>query len=670
MSIDKNSPCNISKFKIDSSKFNSTMDHLANNYSTPKKVTAFERKVGRSVCRAAELAMSDLEFNADQPKYRLVSAPTGGSKTSSSIALLAMLANEDPEFSAAYICTTIEECEAQYSNLKKLVDPSILAVFSSLHMFNPKPHLVAEKKEINVVASDHFEPECLQKKQLVITTHSRWENEIKSSKDLGVRKYRDRRRNLIIVDEEPKLCSTYPCLSHYVSELADVVSSYSDSIKNNSDNFSIIYEANELTKILRRIYTRMADLTDTSIDKATYIAADLIEDVEYEYIFKLNEKKLKGILESNSKQKNDSSYNKLLETIFFLQSTAEGRGFHTRQGNKGFYAYKGTISAEAGTMILDGTADLNKTYSMCKGMEFVDVPLVDYKNIELIHVTPPPEFKKKLRPEQIMKSAVRARPYMKWLREFVEKETSEKSQILIIAKIDLLRFDLHRDPDDKYNDPNQADWNNRHVYFCNYGRGRGSNKWMNCDKVFLLGDWHLNTATVLSHIGAITDKKVSDMNLNMLGAPRSRDPLVKTIKESHLLTNFKQMAARSRLREINNEGVASYSKIYSVDGDLNLLLGWKDTLFPGSPDLKFIGKEKFNESDTSTQKLADLLVTSSQNSITFQEIQDRCGIHERKISQALKSKTVKPILTAGGWIKKKVSEVLGSGRGFLLVRIN
>ena len=96
MRIDKNSPCNISRFKIDSSKFNSTMDRLTNKYSTPKKVTAFERKVGRSVCRAAELAMSDLEFNPDQPKYRLVSATTGGSKTSSSIALLTMLANEYP----------------------------------------------------------------------------------------------------------------------------------------------------------------------------------------------------------------------------------------------------------------------------------------------------------------------------------------------------------------------------------------------------------------------------------------------------------------------------------------------------------------------------------------------------------------------------------------------
>ena len=100
------------------------------------------------------------------------------------------------------------------------------------------------------------------------------------------------------------------------------------------------------------------------------------------------------------------------------------------------------------------------------------------------------------------------------------------------------------------------------------------------------------------------------------------------------------------------------------------MLGWKDTLFPGSPDIKYIGKDNLINSTTSTQKLADLLVTSSQDFITFQEIQDKCGIHKRKISQALKSKTVKPILTAGGWIKKKVSEVLGSGRGLLLVRIN
>ena len=69
MSIDKNSPCNISKFKIDSSKLNSEMDLLTNNYSTPKKVTEFERKVAKSFCRAAELSMSEFKKDIYSPNY-------------------------------------------------------------------------------------------------------------------------------------------------------------------------------------------------------------------------------------------------------------------------------------------------------------------------------------------------------------------------------------------------------------------------------------------------------------------------------------------------------------------------------------------------------------------------------------------------------------------------
>ena len=60
---------------IDINKFNKAMDQLVETYSEPKKVTAFERKVGASVCRAAELAMSDLKLNSNQPKFRVVSAP-------------------------------------------------------------------------------------------------------------------------------------------------------------------------------------------------------------------------------------------------------------------------------------------------------------------------------------------------------------------------------------------------------------------------------------------------------------------------------------------------------------------------------------------------------------------------------------------------------------------
>ena len=132
---------------IDINKLNKAMDLLVDSYDDDKRVTEFERKVGASIFRAAELAMSDLKLNSNQPKFRLVSAPTGGSKTSSSIALLSMLANENKGFSGAYICKTIEECEEHYRTFKKLLDNYQLAVFSSLNQINTSPSLMLEKKE-------------------------------------------------------------------------------------------------------------------------------------------------------------------------------------------------------------------------------------------------------------------------------------------------------------------------------------------------------------------------------------------------------------------------------------------------------------------------------------------------------------------------------------------
>ena len=100
---------------IDVNKFYKTMDQLMSDFTPPRVSTSFERKAGTSLCKASELAMSD-----QLPKFRLVSAPTGGSKTTSSIALLAMLAIEDKGFTGAYICKTIEECKYVTDNSRDL----------------------------------------------------------------------------------------------------------------------------------------------------------------------------------------------------------------------------------------------------------------------------------------------------------------------------------------------------------------------------------------------------------------------------------------------------------------------------------------------------------------------------------------------------------------------
>ena len=157
-------------------------------------------------------------------------------------------------------------------------------------------------------------------------------------------------------------------------------------------------------------------------------------------------------------------------------------------------------------------------------------------------------------------------------------------------------------------------------------------------------------------------------NLNHLGAARSNDPLVRTIKESHLLTTFKQMSARICLRKIDDHGVAKSAHVYSIDGDLSLLISWKDKMFPNSPELELVGMTGTDQVSTSTQKLADLLLTTKELFLTCDDLLNKYGLKSNMIVKALDSRFVKPIAEHRGWKRIKSMEYLGYRKGYLLVR--
>ena len=97
-------------------------------------------------------------------------------------------------------------------------------------------------------------------------------------------------------------------------------------------------------------------------------------------------------------------------------------------------------------------------------------------------------------------------------------------------------------------------------------------------------------STAIAKVGSLQSCPAKGLDLNKLGAPRSNDPLIRTIKDSHLLTTFKQMSARISLRNIDDNGVAQRAHVYSIDGDLSLLISWKDRMFPNSSEIKYMGK--------------------------------------------------------------------------------
>ena len=482
--------------------------------------------------------------------------------------------------------------------------------------------------------------------------------------DLGVRKYKGNQRDLIIIDEEPELFSIFPCLPYEVGELVDRLSGLVHQEEVLPKDTKVIHK---FTTALRSIQQRMERITDGAIREATYIPVDLVEDHEYQDVLKMTHLDLGKYLDQMSLKKSSDQYDRLMNTLSFLHAVSEGMGFHTRQGTSGFYAYKCVMSAEAGSVVLDGSADLNGVYNLCKGMELEDVPEVNYRNIQVTHVTPPNEFKNKMRPNGIMKNSWSAKPYIEWFKEFVLENTPNTSEILVVAKQDLLNFGLHKSSDDRYESPFEADWNGRHVHFCNYGRGRGSNLWKDCEYVFLLGDWHLPISTAIAEVGSLQSCPAKGLDLNKLGATRSKDPLIRTIKESHLLTTFKQMSARISLRNIDDNGVAQSAHVYSIDGDLTLLISWKERMFPNSPEIEYIGRT-LDEGSSISQKFADLLLTTESLVLTANDLLDKCGLRSNMIVKALESRLVKPILKSRGWKRIRSMEYFGYGRGYLLVR--
>ena len=133
------------------------------------------------------------------------------------------------------------------------------------------------------------------------------------------------------------------------------------------------------------------------------------------------------------------------------------------------------------------------------------------------------------------------------------------------------------------------------------------------------------------------------------------------------MTTFKQTSARISLRYIDDKGVAQRAHVYSIDGDLSLLISWKNRMFPNSPEIKFIGKT-LDEGSTISQKFADLLLTTESLVLTGNELLEKCGLKPNMIVKALESRLVKPILQNRGWKRIRSMEYLGSGRGYILVR--
>ena len=115
------------------------------------------------------------------------------------------------------------------------------------------------------------------------------------------------------------------------------------------------------------------------------------------------------------------------------------------------------------------------------------------------------------------------------------------------------------------------------------------------------------------------------------------------------------------MRNIDDNGVAQRAHVYSIDGDLSLLISWKDRMFPNSSEIKYMGKT-LDEGSSISQKFANLLLTTESLVFTGYELLEKCELKPNMIVKALETRLAKPILQNRGWRRIMSMEYFGYGR--------
>jgi len=659
--------------------------------------SSFAMKTAKSVYGAALRATLNLDYpqkkethssgmvKIPSPRYHMVSAPTGSGKTMAAVALMGFLYPS----TTAFITKTREEAQKVYEQLCKLVPPSAVAIYSSLHRAGADPERVAQaERDIgeSFKFTTGFTEAQFKAAPVVVTTHDRWKREHETGKDLGVRCCNGVHRHLIIVDEDPEVERIYVRQPPDVSRLADL---FADATLSNDARAYGFSDEHGAAETLRAIHGRMRMMKDKSCELSSLTAGiDLVTPVEIPVLRAIPKDDIGRRIVAREVRRGRlpdgavmmAEQKELQDTLAFLLAVCDGMAFYSKDaaGSGAFYGYQLSVPAEHGVVILDGTSELNGLYSLSGDTEIVPGPTPNYRDSRLHAVVPPKQFQGRMRPGGIYRNRKAALEYMAWFRSFLLSVTVAGDAVLVYAKKDLLKLEAHI-LDGEDGSPTKLDIEGRAVHFVHFGRGRGSNDWKDCNVYFRLGDFHLPKAVHLARAGSRSGRVYLPEELLKLNAAASKYPDYLLALESHLLVTTKQDTARVRIRNFDDTGLAEGARLYFVDCDNRLLQRRQQDMFPGSPPLQFIvtdGTAKVVDPSApraprrgdKQAALRALLATTDADTLTSHQIKGDVGIGPDVIDRALRSAVVSPVVAARGWHKSTRKLVGLPGKGYVLTR--
>ncbi len=606
-----------------------------------RNLSDFDRKVAHAVYVGASLARQDQEENNTDRNFRVVTAPTGSGKTCSTVAYITAAFRVLPKFTCAYVVDTIRQADEVGRMLIDLLGETPVTVWTSGHKANLSEYEIADiEAQYGHLSCPKSHREELLKSPIVVVTHATWKNEMTKGMNLGVTTYKDKKREIVFVDEDPDLVRLIEITPADIMTLRDRV---------------LATEKHpELTRALTSVFRRAEQ--DFTQSGQTYATTKLVTDEEaqviraYPSVSPFVSNRLKTS-EANRRKK------EMQHTMSFLNSAASGCVFMSRQAPRSLVSYTLDFKPGPGHVLLDATADLSGMVAFLPGMETVEVPQVSYENLEIVHIDQPSEFKDL---KTVTKSARKAKPYGKWILDTVRENTQEGDRVLLVTHKDMID---HEYIPEAYSDAVNLD--GRLVHTLHFGLGIGSNHYKECTHVFIFGEFFIPKKVAISGYHGFSDTRPSDQELKH---HYSHEGYL-TAYEGHLLRWTKQLACRGNVRNATQEGQCGRMKLVLTMDKKRLLKGLRE-MFPGAPT-PIQGVSRHSPKLNRVQSLCRILADpSTEDTLSTKDVEKQTSIKGGLRKAVSESPELALTMETYGWLLKTGKDLGLSGKGMYLSRVS
>jgi hypothetical protein len=592
--------------------------------------TKLDREVATAVFNAGLKAVEDMQTG--HRVHRTLASATGSGKSSMSYAFASALLKSAPESSVLFVCPDVRLAEATYFELAKLIDPQDIAIWTGGH----DQHTI-QKHGLSKIRSDFdgFEPQApcfwkgdLESRRLAIVTHKFY---IQRGGADGLT-YRSGNRGshmarLHLIDErlnEVKLTDI---------EQSEVTAARDAIFKQDGHD-------PEVAKAIHHLHVYLDQVWEAEKDGPAGSFKALSNDA------------LEWFLSPEAKRAElHTPVPSIANAISFGRSLVTGRAFLARypdNGSKGgrFLAYALDLPIVAGSVLMDGSSDIDGVDALATWRAPIKPPRVTYDRLLIKHVAfpivDPDGFKKNIK--QITDSAELSTIYAGWIKAKIIEEAKPGERVLLVTHKQMVEQGrLPRSDFDK-------SWlvgpegQERIVAVTTYGRSVGSNAYKTATCVVLAGEYWRPHRVTMGNVQGLRDVPAKDDELASMANVRTRHGLFTTIKNGHLLLWAKQLAMRGSARNFDGDGVCGEMKLVAIR-DFDLWFNSHHLMFPGARFEYVLTGEP-----GPARAMAAYIEEHPEGGFDSGDVYRACGIKPSNFARTLKATIVQTALKRTGLV--------------------